>query len=125
MYDEKYQNAQFFPYHIVINESGLPDGPRESLKKLRQSLNSWECEYCRRTGTLIIESNIYEDRSKVHFPDGTEKDEHTCYKVHAVCKAEHNTEYSGSYNTHVHCFYLHPQGKIGFSTGCGKTHKHG
>lgn len=122
--DEKYKNAHFYPYYRVISESDLPDGPRESLRKLRQSLDSHQCEYCGKTGTLELEPEIYDDRSTVHFADGTKEDEHTCYKVHAVCKAQHNTEYNRSDNTYVHCFYLNPHGMLGFSTGCGKTHSH-
>lgn len=119
----KYKNANFYPYHKTLNENELPDRPKESLRKLRQSLDSMQCEYCRRTGTLRIEPNIYENRCRVRLADDSEQDEHSSYKVHVVCTAKHNTEYSGLYNTHVHCFYLNTKGKIGICTGCGKTHR--
>ena len=123
--NENYHNAKVSPYFRIINENDLPEGPRESLRILRQSLETRQCEYCRRTGTLELEPAIYDDRSTIHYADGTQADEHTCYKVHAVCNAEHNTDYNRSDSTHVHCFYLNPHGKQGFSTGCGKTHRHG
>ena len=116
------KNAERYFYFRVVAERDLPSGPRQSLAALRAEVPTMACDYCGRVGSLKLQPQIYDNRSDIHYADGSRGDEHVCYKVHLHCTGEHDQPYSQITSADVFCFYLNPRGIVGISTKCNTSH---